>query len=161
METTDIKQDALTFLTKPDRLTAVIASCPLDGDVHAATVYYFVDDNFNFYFLTATNTQKYRNLLANQNAAIVVGFGPEQTTVQGRGSAVLLQKSSEEEKEAIAHIKTRLQNHNNETWPIFQLDAYDAETIAVFKFIPDTLHMLNLEESSGLVVTNTAPQQII
>ena len=46
----EIKKTALDFLTEPARLTAVIGSCPPDGDTHVATVYYYVDNNFNFYF---------------------------------------------------------------------------------------------------------------
>ena len=112
-------------------------------------------------FPSATHTKKYENLLDNPNAAIVVGFGPSYTTIQGQGVTQLLEKASEEENEAIAHIKKRLQDHNNETWPIFQLDAFDKESIAVFKFIPQTLHLLNLEHQSGLKVTSENIQQII
>lgn len=161
MESNDIKQVALQFLTEPQRLTAVIASSPLDGNTHAATVYYYVDNEFNFYFLTATGTQKYRNLLENKNAAIVVGFGPSYTTMQGQGAATLLEKDSIEERDAIAHIKHRLHNHNDETWPIFQMDEFEDQSIAVFQFTPATLHLLNLEQDSALPVTIESSQQII
>ena len=161
MEKDKIKKDALRFLTDPERLTAVVGSCPGDGDAHVATVYYYVDNNFNFYFLTATHTKKDQNLLDNPNAAIVIGFGPSYTTIQGQGVVQLLAKASKEENQAIAHIKKRLQDHNNEIWPIFQLDAYDKESIAVFKFIPDTLQLLNLEHQSGLVVTTEDVKQIL
>ena len=161
METQDIKKAALNFLNEPDRLTAVIGSCPPDGNTHVATIYYYVDNNFNFYFLTATSTQKYENLLANPNAAIVVGFGPSYTTIQGQGAAVLLEKSSAEENEAIAQIKKRLQEHDGETWPIFQLDDYIDESIAVFKFSPTALQMLNLEHDNGLTVTTESVLQIL
>jgi nitroimidazol reductase NimA-like FMN-containing flavoprotein (pyridoxamine 5'-phosphate oxidase superfamily) len=161
MESAEIKKTALNFLNEPNRLTAVIGSCPADGDTHVATVYYYVDNNFNFYFLTATNTQKYRNLLENPNAALVVGFGPEYTTIQGQGTAILLEKSSDEESEAIAHIKKRLQDHNDETWPIFQLEAYEGESIAVFKLTAEKLQLLNLENSSGLAATTENVLQIL
>mgnify|MGYP001822104318 CR=1 FL=1 len=157
----NIKKATLEFLTEPERITAVIGSCPTDGNTHVATVYYFVDTNFTFYFLTATNTQKYRNLLENPNAAIVTGFGPSYTSVQGQGSATLLDKDSAEEREAIAHIKKRLQEHNNESWPIFQLDAYIGEAIAVFKFIPDTLQLLNLDQDNELPITTEETLQIL
>jgi uncharacterized protein YhbP (UPF0306 family) len=161
MESNEIRKTALQFLTEPNQITAVIGSCPSDGDTHVATVYYYVDDNFNFYFLTATNTRKYKNLLENPNAAIVVGFGPSQTTIQGQGTATLLEKASDEENNAIAQIKKQLQDHNNETWPVFQLDAYDNESIAVFKLVPQRLQLLNLESSSGLAVTKEDVLQII
>ena len=161
MEKNQTKDTVLKFLTEPERLTAVVGSCPADGDSHVATVYYYVDNDFNFYFLTATHTKKYQNLLDNPNAAIVIGFGPSYTTIQGQGTALLLEKASEEENEAIAHIKKRLQDHNNETWPVFQLDEYDSESIAVFKFIPQTLELLNLEHESGLAMTTEETLQII
>lgn len=91
----------------------------------------------------------------------MIGFGPSYTTIQGQGVVQLLAKASKEENQAIAHIKKRLQDHNNEIWPIFQLDAYDKESIAVFKFIPDTLQLLNLEHQSGLVVTTEDVKQIL
>lgn len=161
MDSTEIKKAALNFLTQSQRLTAVVASSPRDGDTHAATVYYFVDDDLNFYFLTTNKTQKYRNLLENPNAAIVIGFGPDYTTVQGQGTTQLLEKSSEEENVAIAQIKKRLQDHNNETWPVFQLDEQESGGIAVFKFIPQTLKLLNLEPDNGLTVTTEEALELI
>jgi len=161
MKTADIKKTALEFLNDPERITAVIGSCPTDGNTHVATVYYYVDDHFNFYFLTATNTQKHRNLLENPNAAIVVGFGPSYTTVQGQGAAVLLEKNSAEERESIAHLKKRLVDHNNETWPIFLLDDYIDQSIAVFKFVPETLQLLNLERDNQLPITTDDTLQIL
>lgn len=161
MKSNDIKETALNFLTHHEQLTAVIGSCPPDGNTHVATVYYYVNSDFNFYFLTATNTQKYLNLMKNPNAGIVVGFGPSQTTIQGQGAAQLLEKDSKEENEAIVLIKNRLQKHGNETWPIFQLEAYENQSIAVFRFIPQKLQLLNLEDDNGLSVTTTNVLQII
>jgi len=155
------KKAALQFLTEPNRITAVIGSSPTDGDTHVATVFYYVDQDLNFYFVTATNTTKHRNLLENPNAAIVVGFGPSYTTIQGQGAARLLDKGSAEEREAIANIKHRLQNHNDDTWPLFQLDAYEGESIAVFKLTPQKLQLLNLESNCGLAVTTEDILQII
>ncbi len=161
MESTDIKKAALTFLTQPGNITAVIGSCPPDGNAHAATVYYYVDANFNFYFLTAVHTEKYQNLLLNPNAAIVVGFGPAYTTIQGQGVAKLLEKASKEEKSAIAHIKERLKKHDDVTWPVFQLDVHESDSIAVFQFIPEKLQLLNLVHNSGLAVTEEDILQIL
>jgi nitroimidazol reductase NimA-like FMN-containing flavoprotein (pyridoxamine 5'-phosphate oxidase superfamily) len=161
MDTQDIKNAAHTFLTEPDRLTAVIGSSASDGNVHVATVYYFVDDAFNFYFMTAARSEKYNNLCENKNAALVVGFGPSQTTIQGQGAAQLLEKGSDEELQAIAHLKARLQKHENETWPIFQLESFERESIAVFKFVPQKLQVLNLENESYFELTTENMLQIL
>ena len=161
MDSTVIKDTAFAFLNDNEQLTAVIATTAPNNTSHAATIYYQIDDAFNFYFLTATNTEKYTNLLANSAASIVVGFGPSYTTIQGDGTATLIEKASEEENNAIARLKKRLQDHNNETWPIFQLDKFDQESIAVFKFTPHSLRLLNLEKNNGLTVTEEDVQHII
>ena len=161
MELPKLKTKALEFLSEPTRITAVIGTSSLDNIPYTATVYYHVDDEFNFYFLTATGTQKYLNLHANPQAAITIGFGPSYTTMQGGGPVQELAKGSEEEKLAIAHLKERLQKHGNDTWPIFQLDDFEGESIAVFKLNTLTLQLLNLEEGNDLAVTKDDIQQIL
>jgi nitroimidazol reductase NimA-like FMN-containing flavoprotein (pyridoxamine 5'-phosphate oxidase superfamily) len=161
MELTELKHEALDFLKEPTRITAVVGTCSLDNIPYTATVYYWVDDEFNFYFLTATGTQKYLNLQANPQAAITIGFGPSYTTMQGGGPVELLEKNSEEEKVAIAHLKKRLQEHGNKTWPIFKLDDFADESMAVFKINTITLQLLNLEKENDLEVTSDDIQQIL
>ena len=161
MELAELKTKALEFLNEPTRITAVIGTCSLDNIPYTATVYYWVDDEFNFYFLTATGTQKYENLQANPQAAITIGFGPSYTTMQGGGPVQELEKGSEEEKIVIAHLKKRLQEHGNQTWPIFQLDDFRGESIAVFKLNTLTLQLLNLEQGNDLAVTDNDIRQIL
>lgn len=153
MEKAQIKDDSLRFLRAKENITAVIATTSETAIPHAAVVYYFVDENFNFYFLTATASQKYKNLSANHQMAVAIGFGPKYVTIQGQGEATLLEKRSEEENQAIAKIYMRLEA-NDSTWPAFQLDKNDREQMAVFKFTPRSLTLLNLEPDNGLVVTN-------
>lgn len=161
MENNTHKDTAINFLKERNRLTAVIATVSDDGSPHAAVIYYFVDEDFNFYFLTATNTRKYKHLLANPRASITTGFGPKYTTIQGDGTTALLTKGSDEENHAIALIKVRLQEHDNTTWPIFQLEEFEDESIAVFKFVPDSLQLLNLEQNNGLKFSTDDIQKII
>ena len=160
MESEQIKGACLNFLRDKERLTAALATAGSDGTPRASVVYYFADEDFNFYFLTATDTQKYKNLLENSKASIAVGFGPAYVTIQGQGTAELLPKGSEEENVAIALIKERLQGEDY-TWPVFQLDDSDDESIAVFKLTPSSLQVLNLEKDNGLPVTTDDIQQII
>lgn len=161
METNSLKDSTLQFLKEKESLTAVIGTVTPEGNPHTAVVYYFVDENFNFYFLTATNTRKYNYLLKNPNTSIVIGFGPSYVTIQGSGTSTLIKKASDEENETITQIKKRLQDHNNETWPVFQLGKLEGESIAVFKFTPESLYLLNLESDNGLVVTTEELQKII
>jgi uncharacterized pyridoxamine 5'-phosphate oxidase family protein len=159
MEQTTISQSTLDFLKHPDNLTAVIATC-VDGQPHAATVYYAIKDDFTVYFLTAADTQKYQNLLTNQHAAMVVGFGPSHITLQGSGNTTLLEKGSDEELFAISFIKSRLAKTNT-TWPIFQLSAADDDPITVFKIDLTELYLLNVEQDNGISTTPDHPEKII
>lgn len=159
MEPDNIQDAALQFLLKPENLTAVIGTCE-NHQPHSATVYYVVDESLNFYFLTATNTTKYNQLIANNTASIVVGFGPAYVTMQGHGETELLTKGSDTEKHALALIKNRLLAAKH-TWPLFQLSAFDSESIAVFKLTPTTLSLLNLESDNGLKVDTETIQKII
>lgn len=149
------QQDVLAYLQAPDRITAALATTNEHNAPRIATIYYAVDDEFTFYFLTATNTQKYRNLTQDAGAAIAIGFGPGYTCIQGEGLASLLQKDSEEERNAIAMVKDRMQKYEEHTtWPIFQLEDYEAEQIAAFKFVPQTLELLNLDKNQNLPITD-------
>ncbi|HSW74911.1 MAG TPA: pyridoxamine 5'-phosphate oxidase family protein [Candidatus Saccharimonadales bacterium] len=51
-----------------------------------AAVYYVVDDALNFYFLTHTTSQKYKNSYKNQKAALTVVDDYAQATVQTSGT---------------------------------------------------------------------------
>lgn len=73
----------------------VIATANMQGEPEAATINYFVDDDFNLFFITRKDTRKHANLLANPRVAIVVGTEPEPHTVQLQGDAVFLENEDE------------------------------------------------------------------
>lgn len=85
MDKDELKQNALNFLKSNS--IAIVATVAGDGKPQAATVNYFIDDNFNIYFATRTNTRKFKNLIANKNIALVVGAGPDPKTLQINGTA--------------------------------------------------------------------------
>lgn len=159
MEPDNIKGAALQFLSQQNNLTAVIGTC-CDNLPHSATVYYVVDEDLHFYFLTAIDTTKYNQLLKNNKASVVVGFGPTYVTMQGHGTTELLTKGSPEENQALALIKNRI-SETGHTWPLFQLSDFDDNAIAVFKLTPSVLSLLNLEVDNGLTVDTKAIQRII
>lgn len=160
METSHIKENSLRFLREKENITAMIATVSETGIPHAAVVYYFIDEDFNFFFITASNSVKYKNLLSNSQMSIAIGFGPKYVTIQGHGQATMLEKRSEAENQAIAKIYMRLEA-NDSTWPAFQLDKNNREQISVFKFVPTSLTLLNLENDNGLIVTDDDLQKII
>lgn len=156
----EIQGPVLNFLTQSQNIVATLSSCSKTGEPRSSVVYFWVDEELDFYFLTAADTKKYKNLLENPMASFAVGFGPEYVTVQAEGRATLLEKGSDEENNAIANIKNRLLD-NNVTWPIFQLSDYDNSAIAVFKITPASMTFLNLSASSALPMTESGFKQVI
>jgi nitroimidazol reductase NimA-like FMN-containing flavoprotein (pyridoxamine 5'-phosphate oxidase superfamily) len=135
------KADALRFLK--DTITAVLATS-FNDEPHAATVYYYVDDQFNFYFLTKRNTSKYFNAELNPRAAVVVGTGPDHITVQVSGTMKLI--VDEAEKNGIVETFIERLSHNKVTvWPIEDIQKFKDRHIVAYKLVPKKLSYLNLD----------------
>lgn len=77
------KKFALKFLK--DHKTAVVATASRSGEPQAATLFYAIDDDFTFYFITDKTSRKFKNLKENPHVAIVVGTGEDVRTVQCGG----------------------------------------------------------------------------
>lgn len=84
MESTDKKHQALSFLH--GHRTGVVASVTKDGKPHAATIYYYVADDFSIYFLTKVSTKKYQIHKETQRVAFVVSDEQIPQTVQIEGT---------------------------------------------------------------------------
>jgi uncharacterized pyridoxamine 5'-phosphate oxidase family protein len=65
----------------------VLSTATKDGKPHAATVYFAIDIDLNFYFITREGTTKQKNLSDNPSAAIAVFDPKTQSTVQVQGTA--------------------------------------------------------------------------
>ncbi len=133
----DIKESVLEFLKENE--TAVISTASPEGEPRAATVYYIVDDDFNIYFATGRETDKFKNLQYNKRAAFVVGTGPAVITVQGGGRVEELDGDSLKEK---GEIGGKLYFKALKEWPVLKLPHAG---ISFFKIIPDRIKFLNLD----------------
>ena len=135
-----IQEDALSFLK--EGLTAVVATVGEEGP-RASVVYYDVDESFNIFFLTKTNTHKNIDIAFNPRMALVVGFGPEKLSVQLQGDAHILLKK--EKQEAVASMLSRYTKKGIDVLPIEHLaDLRDKHTVVV-KVKPRELTFLNME----------------
>jgi uncharacterized pyridoxamine 5'-phosphate oxidase family protein len=85
MKTKITKSDVLAFLKK--HKTASIATVTLGGKPECATLYYGIDDHFNFYFPTGTLSRKFKNIQKNPNVSLAVTDVDRLTTVQMEGTA--------------------------------------------------------------------------
>lgn len=141
MDTTKFREDALAFLK--ENYTTVIATS-FNDEPRASTIYYYIDDEFNFYFITKRNTSKYINIEMNPRAAIVVGTGPDHITVQAHGSVELVLEDAEKEK--ILGRFVEIGKHNNiEAWPIEDLDKFKDRNTIFCKIKPKQVVYMNLD----------------
>lgn len=134
-----VTQQALEFLKEHD--AAVLATVSPEGEPQAATVYYAVDDDFTFYFVTTTNSKKYRNLEQNPRVAVVVGVGPEPITVQIGGKAELVEHYGR--SDTAERIYNKISLEESRYWPIARLP--DTGEFRVYKVVPEWLTFLNLD----------------
>jgi uncharacterized pyridoxamine 5'-phosphate oxidase family protein len=64
----------------------ILSTISKDGKPWGSAIYFIVDENFTFYFVTRAETYKYQNLEANPNVALTVADEENQTTVQLAGT---------------------------------------------------------------------------
>ncbi len=84
------------FLT--NQRSGVLATADRSGNPHAAVVYYKLDDDMSVLFGTRSETQKFKNLEENKQAAFVVYDEPTQTTVQIMGRVEFVEDEATREQ---------------------------------------------------------------
>jgi len=141
MDNKDLKKDVLLFLQ--ENSTAVVATA-YKNRPRVSTVYFFVDEDFNFYFATKRKTSKYINLSLNPEVSFVVGTGPEHISVQAHGRAELI--VNEEEREKLLRILVGKQNLKGvRLWPIDELEHLVDSYKVLFKVVPEEMFYFNID----------------
>lgn len=69
---------------------AVISTVSPEGKPQASFVYYVLDKDLNFYFITKNKTRKAENLMKNTSVAIVVNNESKMETLQMEGTVQLV-----------------------------------------------------------------------
>lgn len=136
----ELQKHALTFLRQ--HITAVLATSSPSGEPQSAVLYYDVDDNFNFYFISSKESQKVKNLMANKRASVVVGFGKSVSTIQGAGDAEIIE---DVDFNLFAQIIERIQLYEADQLPLSQVNKTGFVTI---KVKPQWLTWLNLDKET-------------
>ncbi len=83
--TADNQDKIIKFLE--NHHVGVLATADNKAAPHAATIYFVVDDDLNFFFVTKEKTQKHKNLQENPHVALAVYEAKSQSTVQVQGKA--------------------------------------------------------------------------
>lgn len=118
--------DARAFLTRHN--TGVLSTVSPEGGAQGRTVYYVADDGFNIYFLTLSNSRKFKALQAQPRVAFTVSTPdvPQTIQVEGVAADVSLDPDAPKKKEELFEVL----NANNWFYgPITKLDPADAVVV--------------------------------
>ena len=95
-DTDRARADALAFLKK--HKVGTLATLAGEYHLHASTVYYTADDDFNIYFLTQIDSRKYKALQEHPQIAFTIAVAEIPQTLQVEGMAMDISLDEEEEK---------------------------------------------------------------
>lgn len=118
---------ALKFL-ESHRL-AVMSTISQDGKPHGAVMYYLVDPDFTFYFVTKTGTSKYKSMLLNPNASITIWDEEQSETAQIDG--IISEVDSTETGDRVIHTLMSKSDIPNWPPPIARMKAGDFVVMAL------------------------------
>lgn len=138
-----VKKMALEFL-KANK-TAILATSSRAGNPQAAVLFYAIDDDFTFNFITDNKSVKFLNLKENPHVSIVVGAGPEITTIQCGGHAEIVDyiKELRRAERIIRNVHENSRLHGGP--PALPILMNPGVELGVFVVKPEWMTMLNLE----------------
>ena len=141
---------------------AVLSTVNQDGFPYSAVIYFVVDHNLNFYFLTKADTKKARNLEVNNKAALTTIDLKSMITVQTTG-AVARVRDGEQYIYMIGELGKVNAQKNNPHWPPPVSKLKDNGEVAVYKYKPDWIriadysHKITDEKKEDSIFTEITP----
>lgn len=124
----NVRKDALAFLLR--HKTGVLSTLSPEGRVHGSMIYYTADEHFNIYFLTLSNSRKFKALQANPAVAFTIATPevPQTLQIEGVAMDISLDEEATKKKEQL------LETLNSNPWfyaPITKLDMADTMVVWV------------------------------
>lgn len=120
------------------RYSGVLATADKAANPHAAVVYYMLDKDFCVYIGTKRETQKFKNIEENKQAALVVYDEVQQTTVQIFGRVEILD-DHDKTQEVLDNIYRSSAERSLTTLP--PAEKLWAGDFVAFKIIPRVIKM--------------------
>lgn len=138
--------DFMEFLRS--KSVAVLSTVTPDGQPESATVFFVVDGDLNFYFMTKNFSRKYANLEQNQRVSLVVGTENEPVTAQIQGTA----EKTTDPKEFDQRMQMLKENFfkNEFVAPLFQMTS-EKNDVVIYKVTPFWIRWLDLRSKKEKV----------
>ncbi|HEX4104276.1 MAG TPA: pyridoxamine 5'-phosphate oxidase family protein [Candidatus Paceibacterota bacterium] len=131
------RKEALIFLK--DNVVMAVATAGKSGEPQVAAVYYTMDDDFTFYFLTSRESKKAENIGSNKNVAFTAWGERGIVMVQGNGHAELV---PDKQEGIVLRISKKLRAMEPYHWPL--LEVLNKDYISV-KVVPRWLTWLSID----------------
>jgi general stress protein 26 len=128
-----IDKAALEFLRKHE--IAVLSTINRTGNLHGATIYYYIDNGNRICLATKTSTQKARDIFANQQVALTAYDADTIETVQMQGFAQVVTDPAEQQEIFEQIIKPRDYQGEMRLPPVTTLHD---ESYVALRIIPTT-----------------------
>ena len=128
--------EAYDFLKK--HKFAILSTASKDASPWGAAIYYTVDKDLHFYFLTHTASKKYKNIQEHPQAAITVVDDNAQTTVQAAGKIKEVPMGDEQNEAYRMIIEIHPPGEYKWTPPVSKL--HNGDTM-LLRFTPDHLQL--------------------
>lgn len=124
--TENARKDALSFLKS--HKVGVIATVSGHGQPHASMVHYVADNSFNVYFITPTQSRKFRAIEEQPKVAFTVAIPdiPQTLQIEGVAMDISLDEDAAKKKQEIFEVL------NSNPWfygPIAKLDPQEAVVV--------------------------------
>ena len=78
------KDEAQAYLAS--QKVAILSTHAADGSIDSAAVFFLVSEQLHFYFTTKTETRKYRNMVANPSATLLIANDEVLKIVEVKGT---------------------------------------------------------------------------
>ena len=140
-------KDLIEFLRKHD--IASVATVKENGQAHATTIFYYVEDDLKIYFLTKYDTLKFKNLKTNFTVGLVITDEPLYQSVQIEGTA----KEVDYSHEFSATVKKFTDNlaKNGKDWEGIPLNHMTAGYFAFVQITPTWIRWVDFKNWGHIV----------
>ena len=153
----EARENALKFLD--NNPVGVIATSDSSGQPFASAVYYAVKNDFTIYFLTSHSTHKHSNIVQNNKVGFTVGIGPQYTSVELRGQAVIVSGAELDEASSLL-VKVQLRVPMVK-WPLERIEALKKGGLELYKIIPEQATYMNLDSDEQIDSLSNFVYQIV
>lgn len=136
-----IEKEAFEFLRKHE--VAVLSTINRTGNLHGATIYYFVDEGNRICIATKSSTQKARDIFANQQVAVTAYDADTIETVQLQGFAQIVTEAAEKQRILKEIVKPRNYKGKMLLPPVTTIHE---ESYVALRIIPTTARYIDYKE---------------